>query len=106
MNGRQSDIHRNRRFGDVLRRAADFDRFCWLYPQHRNITLLRIEMLDPEQRQSLEHGSRLRENTKLCDLNPTSLYNTRSEERPHSSSPLARYRRRNSVRYPAKVRIG
>src|SRR5215470_9643827 len=55
---RQSDNHRNRRFGDLLRRAGDFDRFCWLYPQHRNITLLRIEMLDPEQRRLLEinHG--------------------------------------------------
>jgi len=51
---RQSDNHRNRRFGDLLRRAGDFDRFCWLYPQHRNITLLRIEMLDPEQRRLLE----------------------------------------------------
>jgi len=32
-------------------------RFCWLHPEHRNITLLRIEMLDPEQRQSLDPSS-------------------------------------------------
>ena len=28
--------------------------FAWLYPEHRNITRLAIEMLEPQQRQSLE----------------------------------------------------
>src|SRR5215471_15751132 len=51
--------------------------FAWLYPEHRNITMLAIQMLEPQQRQSLEklwsvarRGFEARLCTELTDTTP------------------------------------
>ena len=54
MNGRQPDNHRNRKFSNLLRRAADFDRFAGYIRSTGTLPCSRIEMPDPEERQSLE----------------------------------------------------
>lgn len=43
--------------------------FAWLYPEHRDITLLAIQMLEPEQRSSLERlwaEARVGHEARLC----------------------------------------
>jgi len=58
--------------------------FAWLYPEHRDITVLAIQMLEPEQRSSLDElwaQARLGHEARLCDqltdttqgLNPTCI---------------------------------
>jgi hypothetical protein len=47
--------------------SAPMTLFAWLYPEHRDIALLGLEMLEPEQRSLLgSYGPRLDEDTRAA----------------------------------------